>query len=1570
MLGLACTERLTGPASTPVAPSQVLTRLDCVATTSTRQVTCTSVDPSSAKAASTTSADLIVGGQNTFVTLASTNVTYVDDVFSFNTTVKNLLGQALGTTDGTTLDPSGVRVFFEEQPVATSGSGTLDFQNPLGGSFVDGFASFTQSNQPYYQYNQLLAPDQTSTAKLWRIHVPATVGTFSFSVYVSAPVQYPTGYIVVTPATLVMKVGGATQALAAVVKDVVSRTVADAVTWSSGNTGVATVDANTGVVTPVADGVAMITATSTTRTGTAVVTVASANAANTTITGAPASLTVGNSSTITVQAKTSAGANMTIGGDAVLLNASAGTLGSVTDNHDGTYTTTLNSNAATTITITGTINAAPIGHPGTVVFTAGLPASATIQSTNPQTAAVNTAVAAAPSVLIKDANNNPVPDVTVTFAVTGGGGSVTGAAPITNASGIATAGSWILGTTVGTNNNTVSATAATGSATATFTASATPGAVHHFVVEAAGGGAIGAQLAGTPFNVKVTAQDAFNNTATSFTGTVTFSTTPPGGVTAGGTSAAFTAGVLASHAITLGTAGDVTLTATRSSGGSETGTSASFQVQQAPISVADAPTASSVPNDPYHTAFNTTFNLAAAGVMANDARGFPLATVVSFGADSLAGVVTDHAAGTPVSLPGHGTGSIVVNANGSVAFTPPTGFTGLYVIKYRISNVRGISDAQLTIAVGVRPAIGGDTYPTALLGNVPINTATSSNFNVTSNDAGDARVLAVTGATNGTVTLAQGGTFSFTPTAGYTGPASFTYTVANGFGTTAAATVSMTVSGIAWFIDRGAVAGDGRFGTPFNDLSTAFAAGTKPQANQAVFLYSNGTAYTGGVTLLAGQKLVGQGATGASFASVMGVSWPADAGAQPSIGGSQPSVGSGLTLGAGNTLQGFTLTSGTLTGTSFGTLTVGDLGITTSSQALNLTTGTLAGSFTQVRSTGGTNNVALSSVATSGTTTLGTSADALSGATGDAFKISGGNGSFTYAGSITNSAALAVNISGKTGGTVTLSGDINPAAANRGISIANNSTGTNTILFSGANQKISAGTSAGVSLSTNTGATISFTGGRLAITTTTGNGFTATGGGTVNVTGANNSISSAGGIALNVSATTIGASNLTFRSISANGGSNGIFLSGTGSSGGVTVTGDGATTGSGGTIVNMTGADNTTSGSGIYLTSTQNVNLSWMSLSGHSNHAIYGLEVTGFALAKAQITGLNGDNESVDDGAVIFDNLYGSASITGSRITGGRKDNVRIFNGLVATAAAALNRMTMTSDTIFGNIAGTNINIAAYKSAVVKATIQSSKFTASRGSTISFATNESSSGDVIIDANSISNTDPNQVSGTTGIFVGNASSGALTYQVTTNTVTGMFGSGIEVDRGAGGAGSMTGNVTGNIVGTSGVNGSGSRDGTAIFIGLVQNSTGAATHTATVANNTVRQFGNYGIKVLNSGAGGGYLNVSMTGNNVAEPSTTAPGFPTGGLRWDLGVSSGPPSHDGKTCVVMTGNTVTNAGTNGGEEIRVRGRFATKTGIPGVGADPNAFFAASNTITTAGVAVNATSTNAFQNSCPPI
>ena len=131
------------------------------------------------------------------------------------------------------------------------------------------------------------------------------------------------------------------------------------------------------------------------------------------------------------------------------------------------------------ITVTATapgLTGSPVTFNATATTSVGVPASVTANSAVTQSATVNTAVAAPPSVVVRDANGTAVPSVGVTFAVTGGGGSITGATQTTNSSGIATVGSWTVGQTAGAiaGVNTLTATVGTLPAV-TFTANATAG---------------------------------------------------------------------------------------------------------------------------------------------------------------------------------------------------------------------------------------------------------------------------------------------------------------------------------------------------------------------------------------------------------------------------------------------------------------------------------------------------------------------------------------------------------------------------------------------------------------------------------------------------------------------------------------------------------------------------------------------------------------------------------------------------------------------------------------------------------------------------------------------------------------------------------------------------------------------------------------------------------------------------------------------------------------------------------------------------------------------------------------
>ena len=91
------------------------------------------------------------------------------------------------------------------------------------------------------------------------------------------------------------------------------------------------------------------------------------------------------------------------------------------------------------------------------------------------TATVGTQVLLAPSVTIKDADAKPIAGISVTFALATGGGSLTGPVATTDANGVATVGSWVLGTTAGVNTLTAAAVNVPGSPL-TFTATGIAGA--------------------------------------------------------------------------------------------------------------------------------------------------------------------------------------------------------------------------------------------------------------------------------------------------------------------------------------------------------------------------------------------------------------------------------------------------------------------------------------------------------------------------------------------------------------------------------------------------------------------------------------------------------------------------------------------------------------------------------------------------------------------------------------------------------------------------------------------------------------------------------------------------------------------------------------------------------------------------------------------------------------------------------------------------------------------------------------------------------------------------------------
>src|SRR3989442_1215465 len=115
----------------------------------------------------------------------------------------------------------------------------------------------------------------------------------------------------------------------------------------------------------------------------------------------------------------------------------------------GSWTLSATAGSNTLTATSGSLTGSPVTF--TATGTAGAAATIAANSPTSQTATAGTAVTSPPSVIVKDANGNPVGGVAVTFTPAAGSGSVTGGTQTTNGSGIATVGSWTLRATAGSN---------------------------------------------------------------------------------------------------------------------------------------------------------------------------------------------------------------------------------------------------------------------------------------------------------------------------------------------------------------------------------------------------------------------------------------------------------------------------------------------------------------------------------------------------------------------------------------------------------------------------------------------------------------------------------------------------------------------------------------------------------------------------------------------------------------------------------------------------------------------------------------------------------------------------------------------------------------------------------------------------------------------------------------------------------------------------------------------------------------------------------------------------------------
>ena len=264
-----------------------------------------------------------------------------------------------------------------------------------------------------------------------------------------------------------------------------------------------------------------------------------------------------------------------------------------------TTTTDVSGHASSTLTLGNKVGSYTVtatsgsltGSPVTFTATATVGSAATISLTsgNNQSGQISTSLAFPFVVTVTDAGSNPVSGVSVTFAIATTPGGAAGQVLSTTTTTTDVSGHASSTLTLGDKVGSYTVTATSGSlagSPVTFTATASTGGLTHFTVEQTGGGLIVSQTAGASFSIRLVARDAGNNVVTTFTGAGnTVNITSNGTLTQGaGTTGAFSNGVLDPWAVTISNTGTDSITATRTSGGTEKGTSNAFTVAAGALS--------------------------------------------------------------------------------------------------------------------------------------------------------------------------------------------------------------------------------------------------------------------------------------------------------------------------------------------------------------------------------------------------------------------------------------------------------------------------------------------------------------------------------------------------------------------------------------------------------------------------------------------------------------------------------------------------------------------------------------------------------------------------------------------------------------------------------------------------------------------------------------------------------------------------------------------------------------------------------------------------------------------------
>ena len=149
---------------------------------------------------------------------------------------------------------------------------------------------------------------------------------------------------------------------------------------------------------------------------------------------------------------------------------------------------------------------------------------------------------------------------------------------------------------------------------------------------------------------------------------------------------------------------------------------------------------------------------------------------------------------------GSGKGSITINADGNYSFTPVANWNGSFpAVTYTVTDGSGTDDTS-TLTIGVTAVndapVGTSDTLTATEDTAITYTAADLLGNDTDVESQALSIKSVTPGSGGTVVLNEDGTVTFTPSANFSGTASFSYVATDGSADSQATSVTVNVSAV------------------------------------------------------------------------------------------------------------------------------------------------------------------------------------------------------------------------------------------------------------------------------------------------------------------------------------------------------------------------------------------------------------------------------------------------------------------------------------------------------------------------------------------------------------------------------------------------------------------------------------------------------------------------------------------------------------------------------------------------------------------------------------------------------